>query len=762
MRRKETRLVHNVPKFRDLQRTCSGKHVHLGWGKVGPQWATATETAYPWGLCKLMASLLEEHFLTLGCAAPPSDITGTTNAVQASRAFAGIQSRKRVPPLLSEFASVHSVVLPSRLANSFLRPGHKLASDWCPGTQVACTPALQKFPAGSRVLRAHVLPKGCDEDAKWEGDSGAKSFQAGSFVHGPLNGVRSVTEQYPESVKAMCSYVRGLFPGLVFGTVGLFRDLAALPHKDANNESFTDNALAALSDFERGSLWMEDPEGNVEQEFRGEANVALERTETLRRWIALASELEPVEKALKADLPEFRKDVLSTKRLALFRTLLNEVQHEDVTLVDDILKGFDLTGKLPLSNVFTRRFKPAEQSEAQLRSGAKRLRDGLVATVKASDDPVIDQGVLKATHKELERGFVEGPIALSDVPSNASLTHRFGVRQGESEDGPKIRPIDNYLSSQVNSAVSQNEQISVHTIDIVAGLLGCWLNEWFLSGRSEHAAPVCKAWDLRTAYKQLPLSDSSYELDSYFILFNVEKGESEVYKQRVLPFGSTASVTSFIRAAYAIWKLGAVALTLAWSEYFDDYLNVCGAAFAKHCDFVITMPVRARRDEYVHIYVDASFEPGGYCGLGGLIFNSSGAALSWFGYKLQQCHVNKLLKDGEREKETVIFELEALALAISLEVFRPLVGRKGVVAFTDNEGVFGSFVRGHSDNSVCASLIDFFARSEEDLEVICWLDRVPSLSNPADNPSRGQQISGVPRTEISAALLARALPLVFK
>ncbi|CAE7812845.1 unnamed protein product [Symbiodinium sp. CCMP2592] len=742
--------------------------------RVGPKWATASETAYPWGLCKLMASLLKEHFL-----------------------YPISQAGSQIP---------------------FFVP-------------------------------ATSLPRIGAPAPKWEGDSGAKSFQAGSFVHGPLNGVRSVTKQYPESVKAMCSNVRGLFPGLVFGTVGLFRDLAALPHRDANNESFTDNALAALSDFERGSLWMEDPDGDVEHEFRGrsirgvclpvtpegfrfdgrrlhdtmpwngrrdvivaymprgpenlksehvklleglgfvldrskaatsescdgltkavigvyrtpeqfveqaalighptqlssllpheiraavqkihrqgEANVALERTETLRRWIALASELEPVEKALKADLPEFRKEVLSTKRLALFRALLNEVQHEDVTLVDDILKGFDLTGP----------------TEVWGQTVARRL----VATVKASDDPVIDQGVLKATQKELERGFVEGPVALSDVPSNASLTHRFGVRQGESEDGPKIRPIDNYLSSQVNSAVSQTEQISVHTIDIVAGMLGCWLNEWFRSGRSEHAAPVCKAWDLRTAYKQLPLSDSSYELDSYFILFNVERGEGEVYKQRVLPFGSTASVTSFIRAAYAIWKLGAVALTLAWSEYFDDYLNVCGAAFAKHCDFVITMffkligwevsrdkelsyssmcvvlgvqinlrdaklgliflenttkrrprPVRARRDEYVHIYVDASFEPGGYCGLGGLIFNSSGAALSWFGYKLQQCHVDRLLKDGEREKETVIFELEALALAISLEVFRPLVGRKGVVAFTDNEGVFGSFVRGHSDNS---------------------------------------------------------------
>ncbi|CAE7034567.1 car [Symbiodinium sp. CCMP2592] len=582
----------------------------------------------------------------------------------------------------------------------------------------------------------------------------------------------------------------------------------------------------------------------------GEANVAKERTATLRRWVSRAADLEPAERALKAGLPQFRKDLLSPKRLALFEELLLEVGHEDVDLVKDIAHGFDLTGKLPRSNVFAKRFRPAEQSESQLRSSAKRLRDGLLATIKASEDPVIDQGVLKATMKELERGFVDGPLSPDQIPEDV-------------------------------------EQVSVHTIDVVAGMLACWLNEWFISGRPEHSTPVCKAWDLRTAYKQLPLSDLAYALDSFFVLFNIERGASEIYRQRVLPFGSTASVTSFIRTAYAIWKLGAVGLTLVWSEYFDDYLNLCGKAFARHNDLVISMffqllgweiskdkelnydalcvvlgvqvnlrdaklglaylentvkrrtealcdieralatgklepkeseklrgrlqfacckifgrrpkaalkllsqhsrqrrwdvnqltrlaltqlksflessrprPVRARREDFVHVYVDASFEPNGHCGLGGVVFNSSGEALCWFGQAVSPVHVQKLLKAGDRERETVIFELEALVLSICLEAFRFYVERKGVVIFTDNEGVFGSFVRGHSDNASCAALIDFFACCEESLETICWLDRVPSSSNPADDPSRGVSIRGAPRVDLDVNLLSRALPEVF-
>ncbi|CAE7715963.1 car [Symbiodinium sp. CCMP2592] len=957
MRRKETLLVHNIPKFRELHRLCSGKHVHLGWGRVGRAWATSAETAYPWGFCKCMASLLKDHFLELGCRQSPKAIDDGAPIIQGARAFTGAQTRKRVPPLLSEFASVHTVTVPSNLAASFLRPGQKLPSPWKPGDAAACSPPIECFPAGSRVLRAHVVRKGIEaslglnpddtevreammsgsaervaslinklpkvhrkdlsllldllpsEPLRWDGDAGAKSFQGGSFVHGPMCGVRSTTKQFPETVKAMCSYVKGLFPGLEFGTVGMFRDVSAQPHRDSNNEVSTDNAIAALSDFSDGSLWMEDPAGDVELEIKGrtvrgvcipvthegfrfdgrrlhctspwtgrrdvivaymprgpknlkaehasfltslgfvldratsgsqvspgdvtkavigvyrtpsqfveqaikvghptqlsalmpseiscavrrihkegEANVAKERTATLRRWVSRAADLEPAERALKE--------------------LLLEVGHEDVDLVKDIAHGFDLTGKLPRSNVFAKRFRPAEQSESQLRSSAKRLRDGLLATIKASEDPVIDQGVLKATMKELERGFVDGPLSPDQIPEDASLTHRFGVIQGSNEEGPKVRPIDNYLSSQVNAAVTQVEQVSVHTIDVVAGMLACWLNEWFISGRPEHSTPVCKAWDLRTAYKQLPLSDLAYALDSFFVLFNIERGASEIYRQRVLPFGSTASVTSFIRTAYAIWKLGAVGLTLVWSEYFDDYLNLCGKAFARHNDFVISMffqllgweiskdkelnydalcvvlgvqvnlrdaklglaylentvkrrtealcdieralatgklepkeseklrgrlqfaccqifgrrpkaalkllsqhsrqrrwdvnqltrlaltqlksffessrprPVRARREDFVHVYVDASFEPNGHCGLGGVVFNSSGEALCWFGQAVSPVHVQKLLKAGDRERETVIFELEALVLSIF--VLRPfaLTSRGKVWSFS--------------------------------------------------------------------------------
>ena len=87
----------------------------------------------------------------------------------------------------------------------------------------------------------------------------------------------------------------------------------------------------------------------------GEATVAKERTATLRRWMSMAVELEPTEKSLKSSLPAFRKAVLQPKRLALFRALLQEVGREDTELVNEILQGFSLTGKLSRSNVFVQK-----------------------------------------------------------------------------------------------------------------------------------------------------------------------------------------------------------------------------------------------------------------------------------------------------------------------------------------------------------------------------------------------------------------------
>ena len=47
--------------------------------------------------------------------------------------------------------------------------------------------------------------------------------------------------------------------------------------------------------------------------------------------------------------------------------------------------------------------------------------------------------------------------------------------------------------------------------------------------------------------------------------------------------------------------------------------------------------------DVVHVFVDASFEPrGGFCGIGGIAYSSSGLVLHWFGCKIDPLVIDEL------------------------------------------------------------------------------------------------------------------------
>ena len=177
--------------------------------------------------------------------------------------------------------------------------------------------------------------------------------------------------------------------------------------------------------------------------------VAQHRSSVLRNMIARAEQLKEEEDRLKAGLSSRIRKVLDSKRILLFKELLVESGSTDSNLHEDMCTGFDLTGKLPLSNVFEPKFRPAAISTESLRSVADRARHSLINSIKSSGDSEIDRGVYDSTLKELERGLLVGPIDPDDIPKGSTLTRRFGVRQKD-----KVRPIDDYKASLVNSSVT--------------------------------------------------------------------------------------------------------------------------------------------------------------------------------------------------------------------------------------------------------------------------------------------------------------------
>eukprot|EP00438_Fugacium_kawagutii_P007883 Skav213958 [mRNA] locus=scaffold1979:307938:309152:- [translate_table: standard] len=310
-------------------------------------------------------------------------------------------------------------------------------------------------------------------------------------------------------------------------------------------------------------------------------SLAKERTAELRRWAILVTDLKARENQLRSEMSSRRNEVLKDKKLALFETLITESGHQDVTLIDDLTRGFDLTGELPKSGVFDRHLRPAKVSCANLRTFAKVSRESILRTVCSSGEEELDQGLWDATLKEVTKGFLEGPVEVDSLPADSLLTKRFPVRQKN-----KIRPIDDYKANMVNQSVTQTEGVSIHTIDHIASMLAYWLKA--SSNQEGRSKLVAKCWDLSDAYKQIPLSDEAYQRDAFLAVYCPALGRAEVFRQKVLPFGSIASVTAFLRVSLALWAVGNAKLKFAWSAYFDDFLSVCEEASAKHTDMCIS------------------------------------------------------------------------------------------------------------------------------------------------------------------------------
>ena len=86
-------------------------------------------------------------------------------------------------------------------------------------------------------------------------------------------------------------------------------------------------------------------------------------------------------------------------------------------------------------------------------------RDVLLESVQSCGDRETDLSLFAATMKEVEKGFIKGPINKEELPAGSTLTKRFPVKQKN-----KVRPIDDYKASLVNFAVAQNEGVTIHTI----------------------------------------------------------------------------------------------------------------------------------------------------------------------------------------------------------------------------------------------------------------------------------------------------------
>ena len=192
----------------------------------------------------------------------------------------------------------------------------------------------------------------------------------------------------------------------------------------------------------------------------------------------------------------------------------------------------------------------------------------LLESVQSSGDKEIDLSLPATTLKEVEKGFIQGPINKEELPAGSTLTKRFPVKQKN-----RVRPIDDYKASLVNFAVTQNEGVTIHTIDHIASMIAFWMRRGSLSGKD---GLVAKCWDLSDAYKQVPLSDESFHLDSYLA--------AACFAFWVLSI--CHSFSSCLSCTVESWIHHPPPFTVV-SVYIDDFLCLARSSESKHVEFCV-------------------------------------------------------------------------------------------------------------------------------------------------------------------------------
>eukprot|EP00435_Cladocopium_sp_Y103_P041572 s3385_g11.t1 len=287
------------------------------------------------------------------------------------------------------------------------------------------------------------------------------------------------------------------------------------------------------------------------------------------------------------------------------------------------------------SGVFGMEPRPQQISVEELWNSAKFIRPALLGKVRQSTLDDDRRELWKLTMDETtSNGWMLGPftteemhhrmagepwkLTMDETTSNGWMlgpftteemhhrmagepwipVRRFGVWQS-SGDKVKLRPIDDYAESRVNTAFGYSDKLDLRTLDQViwasAAIVRC-IREGHVDFRlsdgnhltgpvhplnlqGDNGTPMVSVLDLSSAYKQFALSPICRRM-SVISIRDPVSGQCMCFEGRVLPFGATASVVHFNRIARLVQAVG-FRCGILWGNYFDDYPMVTTKILAR-------------------------------------------------------------------------------------------------------------------------------------------------------------------------------------
>ena len=308
------------------------------------------------------------------------------------------------------------------------------------------------------------------------------------------------------------------------------------------------------------------------------------RRGALRWWTDRARALAADEKALHASLDPETENILGSKSLLVFRELLEHIgfpRHDE--LFFHFKAGFPVAGDFPVTEVFPAGSREATMTIDDLRKASKANHMEILAMTRSSGDASLDKTVFDITTEEVAKGWLAGPYELDDLKflGDFTLSRRFGIVQGE-----KVRPIDDYSVSNVNSALASAEAIDPADIDQICANARLHADALCIDEEMRHVrSPFFgikrhadlkdeklfgRIYDIASAYKQLAVLPSQRHL-TVVAVFDPSTGQPKVFRQLSLPFGAAAAVLAFNWVATSLCAILQNEFLIGATHFYDDF-----------------------------------------------------------------------------------------------------------------------------------------------------------------------------------------------
>ena len=140
------------------------------------------------------------------------------------------------------------------------------------------------------------------------------------------------------------------------------------------------------------------------------------RANVIRHWRELAHALKPKEEELHNTLHPDVEAVISSKRILLFRAMLQDIGFEGTDeLIFNMMSGFPVVGDFPKTGVFPPSHSPTSFTQEDFWRRARRAASELEAVPGSSGDAKLDATVWNTTTEEVAKRWLDGPYTADEL-----------------------------------------------------------------------------------------------------------------------------------------------------------------------------------------------------------------------------------------------------------------------------------------------------------------------------------------------------------